>query len=220
MKKGRQLLLAAALTGVLLSGCANSGSGKFTPAANCVYVAKDGSVSSALVKEYGNEEVEEKDLKQYLEAAVIRYNKENGGAEAASNKSGDSRLPAAIQSVNVKNGVMTAIFDYASVEDLAKFRQTNDNADDSNTITAIEVKKVADADAAGWLTEKKLLSPDGADADANAAKADAENMAISIEGGGTVRLDGKVLFMSEGVERQDEYTVTVPEDGKSVVVFK
>ncbi|MEG2122526.1 MAG: hypothetical protein RRZ63_01680 [Clostridium sp.] len=191
MKKVRRILLAAAVLSVLLSGCASQKNAAFTPAKSCVYVAQDGSVSSALVKKYEGEAVDEKDLKQYLEAAVIRYNKENGGQEKTENSSDASqKLPVALQSAAAKKGVLTAIFNYASVEDLVKFRQTIDNEDMSNTITAIEVKK------------------------------DAENYEVSIEGGGTVMFPGKIISVTDGAVKEDEYTVTLPNDGKSSVVFK
>jgi hypothetical protein len=31
---------------------------------------------------------------------------------------------------------------------------------------------------------------------------------------------GKVLYMTEGIEKKDEYTVTVPEGENALVVFK
>ena len=221
MRKARLALLAVSLAGILLSGCASQAASKFSPADSCVYVAKDGSVSSALVKSYEGQTVDEKDLKQYLEAAVIRYNKENGGQESAQNQlGGANRLPAAIQSLTVSDGVMKVIFDYASVEDLKKFRQTNDNADESNTIAAVEVKKTADADSAGWFSEGKYVKADGTAAATEELKADAEASVASLEGGGTVMFSGKVLFMSEGLEKKDDYTVVIPEGQKAFVIFK
>lgn len=221
MRKARLALLAVSLTGILLSGCASQATSRFTPADSCVYVAQDGSVSSALVKSYEGQTVEEKDLRQYLEAAVIRYNKENGGQESAQNQTGGTtRLPAAIQSLTVSDGVMKVIFDYASVEDLAKFRQTNDNADVSNTVTAVEVKKTTDADSAGWLSGGKFVKADGAEATPEELKADADALVASVEGGGAIMFSGKVLFMSDGLEKKDDYTVVAPDDQKSFVIFK
>lgn len=221
MKKTRWLFLTAAVTGVLLMGCARGESSRFSPAKNCVYVSQDGSVSSALIAEFEGETVEEADLRQYLEAAVIRYNKENGGSEAALNSSStNKKLPAALQSITVKKNVVNAIFDYASIGDLVKFRQTNDNADESNTITNIEVKKMPEADTAGWIADNGFLKADGSKATSEEVKKDAEASMAFVEGGGTVMFSGKVLFITEGAVKEDEYTVTVPEDGRSCVVFK
>lgn len=221
MKKAKTLLLTAAVIAAALTGCAGQGGSAFSPSASCVYIAQDGSVSSALVKEYEGETIDQKDLKQYLEAAVIRYNKENGGSETAENKSGaGEKLPAALQSLTVKDGVMKAVFEYASIEDLAKFRQTNDNADDSNTVMAVEVKKAGDAASAGWFADGAFVKADGTKVSAEELSKDAESTAALIEGGGTVMFAGKILYMPEGVKLKDEYTAAIPEDGKSVVVFK
>lgn len=220
MKKTRSLFLAAVVLGTVLTGCASQKS-TFSPSENCVYISQDGSVYSALVKEYEGEAVDGKDLKQYLEASVIRYNKENGRGETAENKAGaTAKLPAALVDVSAKDGVMKAIFEYNSAEDLAKFRQTNDNADDSSTVTAVEVKKASDAGAAEWFNKEVFVTPDGSKVSKEELTKDGESSAAAIEGGGTVMFSGKVLYMTEGTEKKDEYTVTVPKDGKAVVVFK
>ena len=75
MRRFGRLLAGALFTGILLTGC--SGRGGFNPSVSCIYVARDGAVSSALVKEYAGDDVDEKDLRQFLEAAVIRFNQAN-----------------------------------------------------------------------------------------------------------------------------------------------
>lgn len=72
MKK-RGFLLAACTVGVMLSGC-GSRETAFSPSESCVYVAKDGALSSALVEQTGGISVDENELKQYLETAVIHFN--------------------------------------------------------------------------------------------------------------------------------------------------
>ena len=57
MKKSGLLLAAAAVAGMLLTGCGASQKSTFSPSVSCVYVAQDGSVSSALVKEYEGDTV-------------------------------------------------------------------------------------------------------------------------------------------------------------------
>lgn len=224
MKKLKSLLLATVAACVMstnLAGCAGMGSSTFSPSKSCVYVERDGSVSSALVTQYGEVEVDEKDLRQYLEAALIRYNKDNAGQTAeGSTAVNDKKQPVEVKSVSAKNGVMKATFNYATTADLVKFRQTNDNADDSNTFTSIEVKKITDADTAGWLAEADFLKADGSKAAPEEVKKDGEALAVSIEGGGTVMFPGKILFMTDGAVKEDEYTVTIPDNGKSCVVFK
>lgn len=80
MKK-RGFLLAACTVGVMLSGC-GSRETAFSPSESCVYVAKDGALSSALVEQTGGISVDENELKQYLETAVIHFNEEKGARGA------------------------------------------------------------------------------------------------------------------------------------------
>lgn len=219
MRKFGLLLAAAAVAGLLTTGCGARQKSTFSPSASCVYVAQDGSVSSALVKEYEGE-VDSRDLRQYLEAAVIRFNQENGAQGLAENKMGADNLPASLQSVSAEKGVMKAVFDYASSEYLIKFRQTDENEDTSNSITALEVKKTAGADTAGWLVDETFVKADKSTVTADEIKSDAEASVARIEGGGTVVFSGKIIYMTENAELKDEYTVTLPEDGSALIVFK
>lgn len=220
MRKSGLLLTVIAVAGMMLTGCAPRQKSAFSPSASCVYVAQDGAVSSALVKEYEGEAVDGKDLRQYLEAAVIRFNQENGAEGLAENKMGADKLPASLQSVTAEKGVLKAIFDHASVEDLIKFRQTDDNEDNSNTITALEVKKTAEADTAGWFSDRKFVKADGSAATAEEMKAETEAAVARIEGGGTIMFSGKVLYVTEEANKKDDYTVTAPDGGVALVIFK
>ena len=84
MKK-RGFLLAACTVGVMLSGC-GSRETAFSPSESCVYVAKDGALSSALVEQTGGISVDENELKQYLETAVIHFYEEKGAGALAQNQ--------------------------------------------------------------------------------------------------------------------------------------
>lgn len=216
MKKLRLLFAAAAAAGVMLTGCGSQES-TFTPTDTCVYIDEDGGISSALVESYEGE-VDVKDLEQYLKGAVIRFNQESGAEGLAENKSGAERLPAALQSVTKDDTAVRVVFDYASAEDLIRFRQTEDNEDNSNTITAISVKSAADA--TDWFLSEDFTRADGSAASLEEMKKEADGTAVFIEGGGTIRFAGKVSFLALDAEVKDEYTVTVPDDGKAYVVFK
>lgn len=221
MKKFKTLLLTAALTGALLTGCASQTASRFSPAESCIYIASDGSISSALVQEYEGQTIDEKDLKQYLSAAVIRYNRENGGKESAENQSGNTiKLPAALQSVTVEDGVMKAIFDYATAEDLMKFRQTADNDDTSNTITSLLVERLTAASANDSVPQYKLMKMDGTKLSSEDFKELEGATAVTAQGSGVLMLSGKLLFMTEGAEQIDEYRVKLSEGKKISVVFK
>lgn len=220
MRKAGILLFTAVLTGTLLAGCAGKTGSRFSTAESCIYISQDGSLSSALVKAYEGVAVDEKDLNQYLEAAVIRYNKENGGAESAVNSGGPDKLPAALQSVTVADGTMTAVFDYATVEDLMKFRHTADNEDTSNTLTSLRVEKLTAASGNDSVQRYKLLKPDQSKLTSEDFKLMEGATAVTAEGSGRIMFAGKVLFMTEGAEKIDDYTVQIPEGKKVSIVFK
>ena len=213
-----RLLAGALLTGALLTGC--SGRGGFNPSVSCVYVARDGAVSSALVKEYAGEDVDEKDLRQFLEAAVIRFNQLNGAEALAVNKGGGQKLPAALQSVKAEDGTMKAVFDFATARDLIAFGGTDENEDTSNTLTALEVKKVPDAAEAGWLTAAAFVKEDKSAVPAEEIAESEKGMVVSVEGGATLVCSGEILYMTEGVEKKDAHTAAVPDGGKAFIVFK
>ena len=215
MKKSG-LLLAALAAGVMMTGC-SSGKAAFTPDTSCIYIAEDGQLSSALVESYEGD-VDTEDLKKYLEDAVIRFNQESGAGNAAENKKGAERLPAALNSVTKDAGAVRVIFDYASAEDLIRFCQTEDNEDDSNTVTALEVKPVSEATE--WFLSADYTTADGKAAALEEIKKESKGKAVYIEGGGTFRFAGKVLYLALDAEKKNEYTVTVPDGGKAYVVFQ
>ena len=206
MKK-RGFLLAACTVGVMLSGC-GSRETAFSPSESCVYVAKDGALSSALVEQTGGISVDENELKQYLETAVIHFNEEKGAGALAQNQKNAERLPAALKSVKAGKDTVTAIFDYASFEDLKAFGETNDNEDTSNSLTALEAKPLSEAIADGWFSEGDTVQNEKS------------GMAVRSEGGATLMVGGKVLYRSSNTELKDDSTVSLPETGTAYVIFK
>ena len=217
MRKISLFLTAAAVTGVMLNGCGSKET-SFSPSATCVYIAEDGKISSALVESYEGE-VDTEDLKKYLQAAVITYNQENGAEGKSENKPGtEERLPAALANLEKTDSAIKVVFDYASAEDLIRFRQTETNEDNSNTITALEVKPASEA--TDWFLAEDFTKADGSTVSLEEMKKNSEGMAVCIEGGGTIQFAGKVNFLALDAEVKDEYTVTVPDGGKAYVVFK
>ena len=198
MKK-RGFLLAACTVGVMLSGC-GSRETAFSPSESCVYVAKDGALSSALVEQTGGISVDENELKQYLETAVIHFNEEKGAGALAQNQKNAERLPAALKSVKAGKDTVTAIFDYASFEDLKAFGETNDND--------------------GWFSEGELVKADGSEAGTDTVQNEKSGMAVRSEGGATLMVGGKVLYRSSNTELKDDSTVSLPETGTAYVIFK
>ena len=199
MKK-RGFLLAVCTVGVMLSGC-GSRETAFSPSESCVYVAKDGALSSALVEQTGGISVDENELKQYLETAVIHFNEEKGAGALAQNQKNAERLPAALKSVKA-------------------FGETNDNEDTSNSLTALEAKPLSEAIADGWFSEGELVKADGSEAGTDAVQNEKSGMAVRSEGGATLMVGGKVLYRSSNTELKDDSTVSLPETGTAYVIFK
>lgn len=217
MKKLGLFLAAAAAAGAMLIGCGSQES-SFSPSATCVYIAEDGGISSALVEAYEGE-VDTEDLKKYLQAAVIDFNQENGAEGKSENRPGtDERLPVALANLEKTEDAVKVVFDYATAQDLIRFRQTEDNEDNSNTITALSVKPAADA--TDWFLAEDFTKADGSAASLEEIKKESDSMAVYIEGGGTIQFAGKVSFLALDAKVKDEYTVTVPDGGKAYVVFK
>lgn len=216
MKKAGFFLMAAAIAGGMLIGCGAKQT-VFSPTDTCVYVAEDGRILSALVEPYEGT-IENEDLKKYLQAAVISYNEANGAeGKAENNPASKERLPVALVNLEKTDTVIKAVFEYASVEDLLQFRQTDANEDNSNTLTALTVKPAAEA--TDWFLAQDFTQA-GSSISLEELKADAEGMAVYIEGGGTIQFAGKVCYTALDAEQKDEYTIIVPDGGKAYVVFK
>lgn len=202
----------------MLSGC-GSRETAFSPSESCVYVAKDGALSSALVEQTGGISVDENELKQYLETAVIHFNEGKALGRWHRTRKAE-RLPAALKSVKAGKDTVTAIFDYASFEDLKAFGETNDNEDTSNSLTALEAKQLSEAIADGWFSEGELVKADGSEAGTDAVQNEKSGMAVRSEGGATLMVGGKVLYRSSNTELKDDSTVSLPETGTAYVIFK
>lgn len=224
--RGFGLLLAAGAAGLMAGGCASQGGSAFDPRTSCVYVAEDGSFSSALVKEYGEEQVEEGDLEQYLEAAVIRFNEERGAGGASRNEAGEERLPAALAGVSVKDGVMKAVFDFRTAEDLLAFRQTDDNEDVSSTFTSLQAVKMEEAIRLGWFKEADTSAGEAMAVEGETAETDettpTEDGTIPAAAGGTsnpvfLEADGSEASLAD-MQKEKKSTVIRAEGGGVIAV--
>lgn len=220
MKKAK-LILAAALVSTLLFGCGDKGlrSQVFAPIENSVYVTRDGGISNAIVELYGSDKdnYTEDTLKAWAEEAVIAYNKSKGATESAYSESGsDNNLPVAIEECSLKDGTATLIFRYATAEDMIEFSAAGANLD--MNIQGIRVMQLSDA--AQYLEDASFIKADGADAAADDVKKQEKAFAAIVEGSTTLQVEGKVLFMSKGVVLVDRRTVSIPEQGTSIIIFK
>lgn len=208
MRKAR-LILAAAAAGALLTGC-SGGKSAFSPEQSCVYVSGDGTLRSALVLE-SEEDFEESELKEFLEGAVSRFNEKSGGD--------GEEGPVTLASCTADQGVMTAVFEYRDADALVSFRQSDENEDNSNTFSNIEVKSAAEAGTAGWLSGE-FIKADGSQASGLDAAKEKHAAAVSVQGGGVLETEGELLYVSSGAQILDSTSVKLPDGETSVVVFK
>ncbi|RGY97041.1 hypothetical protein [Clostridium sp. AM58-1XD] len=211
MKKAAAVLLLA-LTGSMLFGCGgkNTGSSGFHPESSSIYVTGDGRVSSALVEAYEKDNYDENSLKTYLDSEISRYGEANEGQ-------GDS-APVSLKECTVKNGKMTAVFEYASPEDMIKFAEAQQ--DDSMSLTSLEVKNAVDALSGGDVSDGTFFNAKKEAVKLDDVRKENEAKAVIASGEGLIRTEGKILFVSEGVELDSAKNTAKVTGETSYIIFK
>ena len=157
------------------------------------------------------EDFEESELKEFLEGAVSRFNEKRGGD--------GEEGPVTLASCTADQGVMTAVFEYRDADALVSFRQSDENEDNSNTFSNIEVKSAAEAGTAGWLSGE-FIKADGSQASGLDAAKEKRAAAVSVQGGGVLETEGELLYVSAGAQILDSTSVKLLDGETSVVVFK
>lgn len=210
MRKALAAFLLAS-TAVLLYGCAgrigeNEG---FQPESSSIYVSSDGSVSSAIVETYEKENYDDASLKTFLDGAVAEYTEEHPG---------QGEKPAvSLKECSVKNGKMTAVFEYASPEDMIAFGKKQQ--DDSIALTSMEVKAVSEA-LSGESGTGNLVDSQNQAADLTEVMKEDRAVAVIAEGEGLIQTEGKILYVSEGTELDSSKNQAKVSGEKSYIIFK
>lgn len=219
MKKRRAAVVVLAL-GLMLAGCGQKAkTGTWNANTNSIYVNHAMEVQSALVytSETENDTYSQDELKAFAEEAVVDYNTANGGAAAAANSEGAAKLPVALVSCTLEGKTGTLVFAYAGAEDFVKFAK--EHGDNTHTVTALEVKTVADAVAAGDLTDVAFVNPSGKAVSADDVTKQAAYYVVMAEGAGVIQTEGQIAYTTGGISLRDSYTAVTPE-GRNFIVFK
>lgn len=219
MRKKRAAAFVLAL-GLMLAGCGNQAkTGTWNANTNSIYVNHALEVESALVytSEKDNETYNQDELKAFAEQAVVDYNTANGGEAAAANSEGAAKLPVALKSCALEGKTGTLVFDYASADDFVKFAQ--ETGDNTHTVTALAVKTVADALAAGDMADGAFVNPSGKAVATDEVTKQSGYYVVTAEGAAVIQTEGQIAYMTEGVTLRDSYTAVLPE-GKNYIVFK
>lgn len=219
MKKKKAAAMILAL-GLMLAGCGQKAeTGTWNANTNSIYIDHALAVQSALIftSEIENDTYSQDELKAYAEEAIVDYNQANGGAEAAANSEGAAKLPVALTSCTLEGKTGTLVLDYASADDFVKFAK--ESGDNTHTVTALSAKTVADALAAGELTDGSFVNPSGKAMASEEVTKQTAYYAVMAEGAAVIQVEGQIAYMTEGVTLRDSYTAVTPE-GKNYIIFK
>lgn len=217
MKKIK-IVLAVAMTGILLAGCAGqSDVSAFSAKQSSIYAARDGSISSAVVQKYEKDYYEQSELQTLVEKEVIAYNIANEGSEFAQNGEGVPRLPVSLQSCVMEKGTAKLIFDYESPEHLIRFAK--ESGDRENQVEGFEITTVSDGLSKGLISDVEFKKPkDGAAVPTDIVSNEGEFRLIAVEGIATIQTEGRIQYITDGVKMVNDFTATMPE-GKSFIIY-
>ena len=193
-------LAAAVLAGA--TGCGTSaGEKEFAPSENSVYISKEGTVSSAFVESYDKDYYTADSLKAYLEATIAGQYPD---------------VAVTVKECSVENGVMKAVFDYGTPEDLMTFLA--DQKSEGLELESFQVETVAAGRAAGTVAAGGFVNAsDGKPADFKEL-ARTEGQLVEVKGQAAVQTEGKILYVSDGVEVTDSGAVV--SGGPAYIIFK
>ncbi len=215
MKKKTAVLTASVLfAAVLVSGCAHSSGKQWDGSENSIYVDEDRNVQSAMVytSEKENDLYSVEGLTEFAKEQIIAYNQEQGAAAEAENTKGSEKLPVALESSSLENNTGRLVFSYGTPEDFVKF--SKENGDDTHTVTALSVLDTQSAS----LPDLSYKTTTGKDAEIQAVTEKGGN-AVILEGSATVYTEGKILYVTDGINLRSEHSAVTPE-GISCIIFK
>ena len=212
MKKKIAVLTAAVLfAAVCTAGCTRSSGQSWDGSENSIYVADDLS-AMVYTSEKENDLYSAEGLAEFAKEQIASYNEEQGAAAEAENTEGGEKLPVALEKSSLEGQTGTLVFAYGTPEDFVKFSE--ENGDDTHTVTSL---MVCDTESAK-LPDLTYKTSAGKDADIQKAAAKDSHMVLT-EGSTKVYTEGKILYVTDGVEVTGDHSAVTPE-GTGCIIFK
>lgn len=215
MKKKIAVLTASVLlAAVWTAGCSGGSGSTWDASENSIYVADDLSVQSAMVytSEKENELYSADGLAEFAKEQIASYNEEQGAAAEAENTGDGEKLPAALVSSSLEGQTGKLVFAYGTPEDFVKFSE--ENGDDTHTVTSLTVLDTEEAK----IPDLNYKTPAGKNVD-NQKAAEKDSHMVITEGSATVYTEGKILYVTDGVEVISDHSAVTPE-GTGCIIFK
>lgn len=216
--KVTRLAAAVVAAGLTLAVWGCSGQKEFavsSPEETCVIVRKDGSVSLASVENYQSGEYSAEELLEFAKEQISEYNASLGKGDAAENKEGAEKLPAAVVSASIENNRAVLVTEYDSPESLLAF--AGEIGDTSVTFTDLKTGTVSGMEGLESVVWKK---PGGEIEPGQTVEKKQDAQVIRAEGSGVIKTEKKVQYISNGCELTDEHTVRTAAESPSYIVLK
>ncbi|MCD8370060.1 MAG: hypothetical protein LUC94_07045 [Clostridiales bacterium] len=199
--------ILATVAGAALTGCAGQDSFTWDASENSIYVSDSLSVQSSLVytSAQDNELYDADGLRAYVEEAVDAYNEAHGAA--------DGTLPVTLVSCSLDGRTGSLTFAYADAADYLAFAE--ETGDNTNTVIALQVGTVAD----GLPDYTSFQTSSGKSASVSDIEKRSEYRLVIVDGSAAIFTEGKIAYVSEGVQIRHDHAVVTPE-GSSCIVFR
>jgi len=219
MKKFR--LAALLITMMLLAiglFCGCSKSDDFEPTADCLYVREDGTVAETLFETLDKDYFNVESLRAFVEDAVVRYNSDAAGvAKAYMEEDEELQLPVSVGNLVMdENRRVTLTLEYATTKHYISF-----NGEDSQ-VKQLSTGSVESALSVGVnLNVGMMAVKDGSAVSQETIQKHGSYRVVLIQGVTDLQVQGKVMYISDGVTKLADSLVHVDSDGDvAYIIFK
>ena len=224
----KRVLLISLLLMSALFLCACTESTTFEPKESGIFIRRDRHVIGAEVESFDNSSFEtprysDTELIAFVEDSVRDYNEKKADLpyvreeELKDVKSEeDLVLPVCIQLIDVSDKVATVMLDYADSANYLAFNGTSEAVAIQNLI----VGTVKNGNDSNLTYSNMVKAEDGTDVMAADIMEYEKYMLAAVEGDTLVTCEGKIIFMTKGMELVDEFTVRTVPGETNYIVFK